>query len=178
MRALIVYESMFGNTRDVARAVADGVIRVMPGDLVEVGDAPDVIPADVGLLLIGGPTHAHGLSNPKSRADAAGRAGDKLVSRGPALADWLDRVRPAGGPVPTATFDTRIKGPAFLWGSAAKAATKLLRGRPFSIIAEPVSFLVGGPTGPMFDRLDNAERMRATAWGENLATALMSPAAR
>jgi hypothetical protein len=178
MRALVVYESMFGNTRDVAQAVADGVGSRMPVELIEVADAPSVIPADVALLLIGGPTHAHGLSSPKSRADAAGRAGDKLVSRGGGLADWLDDVSAEAGPIATVAFDTRIKGPGLLWGSAAKAATKLLRARHFSIIAEPVSFLVGGPTGPMFDRLDAGEGERARAWGAGIAEALVAPVAR
>ncbi|MEX1168933.1 MAG: flavodoxin domain-containing protein [Chloroflexota bacterium] len=176
MRALVVYESMFGNTRDVARAVADGVGARMPVELVEVADAPTVIPADVSLLLIGGPTHAHGLSSAKTRADAAGRAGDKLVSRGGGLADWLGTISPAAGPIATAAFDTRIKGPGLLWGSAAKAATKLLRARHFSVIAQPVSFLVGGPTGPMFNRIEDGESDRARAWGASLADALLAPA--
>lgn len=175
MRALVVYESMFGNTKDVARAIADGVSSRMPVELTDVAEAPSVIPADVTLLLVGGPTHAHGLSNSKSRADAARRAGDELVSRGGSLADWLERVRPESGPIATVAFDTRIKGPGFLWGSAAKAATKLLRARDFSVIAEPVSFLVGGPTGPLFDRLAPGERERATAWGAAIADAVTTP---
>lgn len=177
MRALVIYESMFGNTRDVAHAVADGVGSRMPVELIEVADAPSVIPADVALVLIGGPTHAHGLSSPKSRADAAGRAGDKLVSRGGGLAEWLDEVEAAAGPVAAVAFDTRIKGPGLLWGSAAKAATKLLQARHFSVIAQPVSFLVGGPTGPMFNRLEPGERERATAWGAGIAEALAAPVA-
>jgi hypothetical protein len=177
MRALVVYESMFGNTRDVAQSVADGVGSRMPVELIEVADAPSVIPADVSLLLVGGPTHAHGLSSPKTRADASGRAGENLVSRGRGLADWLDNVRPEAGPIATVAFDTRIKGPGLLWGSAAKAATKLLRARHFSVIAEPVSFLVGGPTGPLFNRLEDGESERAKAWGASLADALLAPAA-
>jgi hypothetical protein len=176
MRALVVYESMFGNTRDVARAIAEGVSSRMPVELVEVTNAPSVIPANVTLLFVGGPTHAHGLSSPKSRADAAGRAGDKLVSRGAGLADWLERTHPESAPLATVAFDTRIKGPGLLWGSAAKAMVKLLRSSDFSMIAQPMSFLVGGPTGPMFDRLDAGERERATAWGAGIADALAAPA--
>jgi hypothetical protein len=177
MRVLVVYESMFGNTRDVAQAVADGVGTKISVELIEVADAPSVIPADVALLLIGGPTHAHGLSSPRSRADAAGRAGDQLVSRGGGLAEWLDTVSAEAGPIAAVAFDTRIKGPGLLWGSAAKAATKLLQARHFSVIAQPVSFLVGGPTGPMFNRLETGESERAKAWGASLADALLAPAA-
>lgn len=176
MRALVVYESMFGNTRDVARAVAEGVSSRMPVELVEVTNAPSVIPADVTLLIVGGPTHAHGLSNARTRADAARRAGDKLVSRGAGLVDWLEHVRPGSAPIATVAFDTRIKGPGLLWGSAAKAVVKLLGSRDFSMIAQPMSFLVGGPTGPMFDRLDAGERERAIAWGAGIADALAAPA--
>ena len=172
MRALVVYESMFGNTRDVARAIAEGVSSRMHVEHVDVTDAPSVIPADVTLLFVGGPTHAHGLSNPKTRADAARRAGDKLVSRGAGLAGWLERVRPESAPIATVAFDTRIKGPGLLWGSAAKAMVKLLDSRDFPMIANPMSFLVGGPTGPMFDRLDAGERERAIAWGAGIADAL------
>ena len=172
MRALVVYESMFGNTRDVARAVADGIATRMPVELVEVAGAPTSIPADVGLLLVGCPTHGHGEPNPKTRADAAERAGDRLVSRGIGLSEWLDEVRPASETIATVAFDTRIKGPELLWGSAAKAVTKRLRGLRFKIVAKPESFLVGGPTGPLFDRLAPGELERATAWGAGVAAAV------
>ncbi len=169
MRAMVVYESMFGNTRDVARAVAEGIAPRMPVELVEVSNAPTSIPADVGLLVVGGPTHGHGLSNPTTRADAEGRAGDRLVSRGIGLSEWLEVVGTSGEPLAIAAFDTRIKGPELIWGSAARAATKRLRARRFQVVAEPKSFLVGGPTGPMFDRLATGERERATAWGASVA---------
>jgi menaquinone-dependent protoporphyrinogen IX oxidase len=40
MRALIIYESMFGNTQQVADAVGEGLARILPADIVEVGQAP------------------------------------------------------------------------------------------------------------------------------------------
>lgn len=58
MRALVVYESMFGNTEEVARAIGEGIAASMHADVVEVGAAPDTVPADVILLVVGGPTHA------------------------------------------------------------------------------------------------------------------------
>ena len=176
MRALVVYESMFGNTRDVARAVAAGVGSRMPVELVEVAAAPTSIPADVGLLLVGGPTHGHGEPNAKTRADAAQRAGDRLVSRGIGLGEWLESVHPASEAIPTAAFDTRIKGPELVWGSAAKALTRRLREPRFRIVAKPQSFLVGGPTGPLFDRLVTGEIERATEWGADVAAAVATPA--
>jgi len=176
VRALVVYESMFGNTRDVALAVADGIGSLMPVEVMEVAAAPAAIPADVGLLVVGGPTHAHGLTSTKSRADAAKRAGDRLVSRGIGLDEWIGGLPSGPASVVTATFDTRIKGPELLWGSAAKEANKRLAALRYRVIAPPESFLIGGPTGPAFDRLGDGELERASAWGASLAAAIAVPA--
>jgi hypothetical protein len=176
MRALVVYESMFGNTRTVAEAIGEGIAAHMPVEVVEVASAPTAIPADVALLVVGGPTHAHGQTNVKTRADAAQRAGDRLVSHGDGIREWLEVVRPLGGPVSAAAFDTRIKGPELLWGSAAKAAAIELGERGLRVIDKPHSFLVGGPTGPLFDRLIAGQRERAVEWGASLAAGLAVPA--
>lgn len=48
-RALVVYESMFGNTQTVARAVAEGLGGAVPVTVTEVGHAPDSIPVEVSL---------------------------------------------------------------------------------------------------------------------------------
>jgi hypothetical protein len=170
VRALVVYESMFGNTQKIAVAVGEGIATVMPAETVEVASAPTTIPDDVALLVIGGPTHGHGLAKAASRASAAKTAGDGLVSRGLGLDEWIERVGPARAPA--AVFDTRIKGPGFLWGSAAKAAAKRLAGRGFRLAEQPESFLVGGPTGPQFDRVVEGEVERARAWGASVARRL------
>jgi hypothetical protein len=172
MRALVVYESMFGNTRDIATAIAAGIASRMPVETVEVGEAPLVIREDVDLLVVGGPTHAHGMTKPESRADSARRAGDRLVSRGMGIREWLETVRVGPSGIAAAAFDTRIKGPGLLWGSAAKGADKHLRALGFRVLAGPESFMVEGPTGPMYDRLAPGEFARARAWGEGLAAGL------
>ncbi|HXI44904.1 MAG TPA: hypothetical protein VNH13_01250, partial [Candidatus Acidoferrales bacterium] len=100
MRALVVYESIFGNTRSVALAIADGLGKVLDVEAVEVSEAPPALPSDLDILVIGGPTHAHGLTSPKSRASGAERAGVRLVSRGTGIREWLDRLVP--GPTPQA----------------------------------------------------------------------------
>lgn len=169
MRALVIYESMFGNTREIARAVADGIAPTLEADVIDAADAPVEIAADVALIVLGGPTHAHGMSTPASREDSARRAGDGLVSHGIGVREWTEAVRPATTPVATAVFDTRIKGPGFLWGSAAKPAAKRLASLGFQMIVEPEDFIVGGPTGPLFDRLEPGEVERARAWGADLA---------
>ena len=176
MRALVVYESMFGNTKEIAAAIADGLGESLPVDLVEVGSAPATIPGDVGLLVVGGPTHAHGMTKPESRADSAKRAGDRLVSRGSGIREWLAALHGGSSRVAAAAFDTRIKGPGLIWGSAAKGAAKSLRGLRFRVVAEPESFLVDGPTGPAFDRLVEGERERARSWGRQLGASLANRA--
>ena len=55
-RALVIYESMFGNTRAVAEAIADGLRSRFETEIVEVRGAPVEIPDDVSLVVIGGPT--------------------------------------------------------------------------------------------------------------------------
>jgi flavodoxin len=66
----VVYESMFGNTKSVARAVADGLSERFDVDLRDVSQAPasDIGPVD--LIVVGGPTHAFSLSRPATRASA------------------------------------------------------------------------------------------------------------
>jgi hypothetical protein len=172
MRALVVYESMFGNTREIALAIAEGIAARMPVETLEVGSAPLVIHDDIALLVVGGPTHAHGMSKPESRADSAKRAGDRLVSQGNGIREWLETIRSGTSRTAAAAFDTRIKGPEILWGSASKGAAKRLKGLGFRAARDPESFLVGGPTGPLFDRLVDGERERARAWGEGLAAGL------
>jgi len=63
--ALIVYESMYGGTRQVAEAIADGLSASTRCTVTEVGDAPTVVGPDVDLLVIGAPTHAFGMSTPR-----------------------------------------------------------------------------------------------------------------
>jgi hypothetical protein len=171
MRALVVYESMFGNTKAVALAIASGIRPTLEVDIVEVGEAPTVLPTGLDLLVVGGPTHAHGMTNPQTRSDAARRAGARLVSRGDGMREWLDALTPASVAITATAFDTRIKGPELLWGSAAKNAAKRLAALGFRVLPA-TSFVIGGPTGEPFDRLSGDELERAAAWGATLASAV------
>ncbi|AUI64561.1 hypothetical protein B1H26_23740 [Amycolatopsis sp. BJA-103] len=74
MRAMVVYESMFGNTEQVAKAVAEGLSPYAEVDVVNVDDVGSV--AEAGLLVVGGPTHVHGMSWPSSRTEAGRQAVD------------------------------------------------------------------------------------------------------
>jgi len=180
VRALVVYESMYGNTEAIARAVAEGLSAsgaVEVVEVVEVSAAPVAIPAGVDLLVVGGPTHAHGMTRPDSRRSAAAKTEGRVISPGIGIREWLDAVRGgATGGVAAAAFDTRLKGPAILWGSAAKAAAAHLQRLGFREAARPESFLVGGPTGPVHDALVAGEVERARRWGEGLAAGLAAGA--
>jgi hypothetical protein len=167
MGALIVFESMFGNTRQIADAVTEGLSRHLPVEQVEVGAAPAIVGDDVEVLVVGGPTHGFGMTRPKTRQSAAEQAEDGLVSRGMGIREWLGRL-PAGSPeVVVAAFDTRITRPR-LPGSAAAAAEKRLQRLGFRVLGRSQSFFVEGTTGP----LARGERERARRWGEELAMGL------
>jgi len=102
MRALIVVESWFGNTRAVAGAVADGLGQFMTVDVSEVGDAPARVAPDVDLVVVGGPTHAFAMSRPNTRRDAAQQAGVRTgTERG--IREWL--ASSPGGIQRGAAFD-------------------------------------------------------------------------
>ena len=74
MTVLVVFESMFGNTKLIADAVAEGLAQHLPVEQVEVGTAPTVIGGEVELLVVGDPTHAFDLSRSGTRQSAAQQA--------------------------------------------------------------------------------------------------------
>lgn len=166
MRALVVYESMFGNTRAIAEAIADGVAVHMPAEAVEVGSAPEAMGEGVRLLVVGGPTHAFGLSRPSTRVDAAKQSSGPLVSRGIGIREWIAALPAAPEGIAAAVFDTRIDKPR-LPGSAARAAAKRLRKKGFDLLAPAETFYVGGSSGPLLA----GEADRARDWGAALGAA-------
>src|SRR4051812_38818235 len=177
MRALVVYESMYGNTKEVATAVADGLSTRMPVQLIEVGAAPTVIADDIALLVVGAPTHGHGMSKDASRKSAAERTSTDeppVISRNVGLREWLEGLESAPAPVhvPAAAFHTPIKGPRGLWGSAAQAAEPHLRRGGATLIVPAESFLIGGPRGPKYGALLEGEVEHARRWGEELANGI------
>src|SRR5674476_1375579 len=132
MTALVVYESMHGSTQAVAQAIAEGLAPAGPVYVYEVSalaKAPGgrTITIDLDLLVVGGPTHAFGLSRPNTRQDAAKEApGGSVISQGYGLREWLNELTLPLGGLRFAAFATKpVK--ARLPGSAAKAADKHLR---------------------------------------------------
>lgn len=162
MRALVVYESMFGTTGFVADAVAEGLADRLVVDVAEVGAAPPSIPGDVALLVVGGPTHAFGLSRVTTRQSAARRPG---YCGGPVdvgLREWMGSLSPLERPLAVAAFDTRARWPR-VPGSAARAACRTLRAKGGHPIGHR-TFWVTGTLGPMAP----GEEGRARLWGEDL----------
>jgi hypothetical protein len=174
MSAVVVYESMWGNTRAVAGAVAEGLRTGLGTGLVgtavlDVAEAPSTLADDVDLVVAGGPTHAFSMSRASTRKDAVAKgAAAGHESRG--LRDWLDQL-PASDRVEVATFDTRVAKVRRLPGSAAKAAAKEVRRHHLGRVVAVESFYVDDMAGPLLD----GELERARAWGASLATRRTAP---
>ncbi|MEU4388417.1 hypothetical protein [Promicromonospora sp. NPDC023805] len=165
MRALVVYESMFGSTEAVAQAVAGGVQEFMAVDIVEVGAAPDAVPDEVTLLVVGGPTHAFGMSRPATRIDAA-RQAPAIISLERGIREWLKGLPVRTSATQATAFDTRVT--SRVTGSAARAASRRLDRLGYLLVAVPEGFRVTGVKGPLVD----GELDRARAWGMALGVAV------
>lgn len=169
LRALVVVESMFGNTEQVARAVAAGLADGgVDASVVDVGAAPVDLPPDVDLLVVGSPTHAFSLSRPATRADAVrqGAPPERAVT---GLREWLGTLLPQDvrhSPV-VAVFDTRVSKVRRLPAAAGPRAVRLARRRGLTVLGRPEAFLVADTPGPLVA----GELERATVWGHQLAGA-------
>jgi flavodoxin I len=114
-------------------------------------DAVEAIPAGLELLVVGGPTQGHGVD--------------------PAEKAFLDQL-PAESVrgVPVVAFDTRLRWPELLSGSAAKGIAKRLQPKGARLLLEPESFFVEGKDGP----LGEGELERAAAWARQVVASLPS----
>jgi hypothetical protein len=164
-RALVVYETLWGNTERVARAVAASLATTMTVEVVDSDAAPDVIDG-FDLVIVGGPTHAFSMTRPSTRRGAVEQNGAP-ASPARGIREWLDDLRPAASAIPSAAFDTRVDSPR-LPGSAAKAIRHELRSLGFSVEAKPITFRVHGYEGPLID----GELDRAATWASALAGAV------
>jgi hypothetical protein len=160
MRALIVYESIFGNTRDIAWAIAKGLAPAMSTDVIDVGDAPTEPGSDIDLLIVGAPTLVFGLSSPRTRAAAARRAGHPFALADVGVREWIEAMPYAATRRDALTFDTRLRVSG-LPGSAAKSAAKRLSRRGYRMLWPSRSFTVAHPSGALAER----EVERAQLWG-------------
>ena len=146
MKSVIVYGSRHGNTEKVARAIAAELSKHGDAKALAIDDALTHSATGADLLVIGGPTEAHGITPPVKRyletivtAEVMGKA--------------------------AAAFDTRLNGSRWLTGAAGEGITRRLQKLGARIVAKPESFLVTGKTPALMD----GELERASVWAAELA---------
>jgi flavodoxin len=154
MKSIVIFASHHGNTMKVAEAIAAELATHGSAQLLPVEYAPEALPRDLDLVVVGGPTEAHHMTEP--------------------LARFLERTnRSAFEGVAAAAFDTRLKGPAWLWGSAAYGVAGMLKALGARLIAPPEDFYVTGPFGTEggISSLFPVELDHARKWAAGLAEA-------
>lgn len=159
MRAIVVYESLWGNTAAIAKAIAEGI-----GEGAEALSTSQATPERVAaaeLIVAGAPLLGFSLPTEDMRASIRSNpANPKGDFSSPAIRTWLAGL--PKGSAGFATFETRI-----WWspGSSAKSIAKELAALGYRQAAAPERFLVTGRFGPLKD----GEIDRARAWGRTLA---------
>lgn len=169
MNALIVYESMFGNTRTIAEAIARGLESA--GATATVAAAADAPTEFTGydLVVVGAPTHAHTLPQEASRLQAAEWAADaeraltlEAGATGSGVREWLDTVDVAVHAPRFAAFSTRVDIARLFAGDAAVAIARRLHRRHIDVDAHE-DFLVDRDS-----HLVPGEEQRAAEWAAGL----------
>ncbi len=170
MRAVVVYESMYGNTHLVADAIGAGLAGAGGAEVsvVPVAAATPALVDGADLLVVGGPTHVHSMVSEASRraAVAAAEKPDSGLTMDPdamgeGLREWFDDLDRRHGAA--AAFDTRVDASPAFTGRASKAIARRLRHHGSTTVVDPESFLVT-KDGRLLD--DEADRARA--WGASL----------
>lgn len=152
MDSLVIYATRTGNTRAIAEAIAGkleahGPVHIRSVEEIVSHDAgTSASPFDgIGLLVVGGPTEGHGVTD---EMDAC-----------------LDRIRARRlDGLAAVAFDTRLWWPKALSGSAATGIAAALREAGATLVVEPESFIVS-----MKPALQPGELERAMAWASGFA---------
>ncbi len=174
MRAVVIYESLYGNTHAVAEALAEGLRSSMETEVLPVDEAGDELVGSADLVLMGGPTHIHGMDFSGTRKMGAKAEQDKAskgeqaheldeAATGESLRHWFHHA-PDGEGTPAAAFDTRLDRSPTLTGSAARGIARRMRHHGYSVEQDPVSFFVDEQ-----NELLDGELEKARSWGEALA---------
>jgi hypothetical protein len=161
MKAIVVFESYWGNTAAVARAVAEGI--GVGARVLTTSEATGAILAEADLIVAGSPVIAFSLPNEKMRESIRinpGKAPAPPDLSHPSLRSWLDRLPQGHGRA--AAFETRVKrSPG---GSTSKIIEKL-ENAGYAPVGEAGRFIVKGKFGPLAE----GELDRAREWGAALA---------
>jgi flavodoxin len=149
MRALIVYDSLHGNTAKIAQAIGDALAGEISVRLASEMSAAEVKAVD--LLIVGSPTHGGWFTE--------------------AIKGWLDQLPAAAlQGIRAAAFDTRTP-PTILsriFGFAAPRIAKRLEKTGVALVGEPGGFIVEGIKGP----LKQGELERAAGWAQEIAESM------
>ena len=168
----MLYESLWGNTAAVARAIAEGI-----GPATRVGHTGEITPqeaANAALLVVGAPVHAMSLPTAGSLASVARRARTPGHLRAdvdqPLLREWLAELPECT--TPAAAFDTRIRG--FLGRGGASTIERMLKARGLRLVDKGEGFIVLNQRAVREEgsMLKEGELARAHTWGAHLAQLL------
>ena len=156
MKAIVIYDSVFGNTRQIAEAIGKGLATGAEVRIFQISDARPERLKGLDFLVIGSPTRGFRPT--------------------PAVAKLLKDL-PAGSlrGIKVAAFDTRvklsdIKSGFFRFivdkgGYAASDIAKSLQKKEGTLLVLPEGFFVSGEEGP----LKEGELARAEKWGNLVA---------
>lgn len=149
MKALVVYDSTFGNTEQIARAVSAAIGAEMEVGVVRASLADPARAAASDLLVVGSPTNGGRATRP--------------------VQDLLKKLPPLAAGTRVAAFDTRVPQRwAAVFGYAAPRIAAALQARGGYLAVAPEAFYVDGQKGP----LRPGELARAGEWGARLAREL------
>lgn len=146
MSILIIYDSLYGNTKKIAEAIAGALSLSNKVKLIRAKEADISDLKSTSLLIVGSPV----------------QAGRPM----PSIKEFLDNI-PVDGlkNIKVAAFDTRVKiFFAKIFGYAADRMAKNLKSKGGNIIALPEGFFVTGKEGP----LKIGEKIRAADWAKKI----------
>lgn len=169
MRTLVVYESMFGNTRIIAEAIVDALKHSGATTTILTAAAAPTDTAGYDLVFVGAPTHAHSLPQPSSRTEAAAWAKETeraLVlepsAKEPGIREWLKDLGKVSAPRRFAAFSTRVDIPRIFSGDASSSIAKRLKAAGIPNV-ERECFIVS-----RVNVLLDGEPARAAGWATSL----------
>lgn len=155
MKAMIIYDSFFGNTEQVAQAIGKALDAQAEVDIRRVTEVQPARFADLDVLIVGSPTRA--------------------FSPSPDIKTFLKTLPgQALDGVKVTAFDTRISlddvdsailpPMVKLFGYAAEPIAKQLKRKGGSLVLPSEGFFVNGTEGPMKE----GELERAATWARQL----------
>ena len=158
MKAIVVYESHWGNTASVARAIAAGI--GAEAEALSTAEATAEVVANAELVVAGAPLMALRLPTDRMVDGIVAKPDEPPVDLGvPTMRTWLAGLPSGRGAC--AAFETRLR-----WspGGATGAIEHGLGAAGYRRISSGRKFIVEGRTGPLRD----GELEKARAWGVEL----------